>query len=229
MDPVFVVAALTGWSVIGLGTGVWTVRRGHHPLWVLVAVALGPLFAPIAWERTERRPRMAAVGPDVGGGPDQESDGPRVLVGIDGSVESRRALDTALEVFGARCGGLVLAEVVSYDDADDQLHVGVDAALRRLHSAAGDARCSRVRVRCEVLAGPAGETLRRFVDEQGVDVVVVGRRGRGLTARVLSSVSSDLVHHSPVPVRVAGPVPARRHRAASRMPTPQRRPERAVW
>lgn len=205
MDPVFVVVALSGWALIGLLTGLWMVRRGHHPLWVLVAVALGPLFAPIAWERIERRPRMAALGPDVGDTPDQESDGPRVLVGIDGSMESRRALETALEVFGARCGRLVLAEVVSYDDAEDHLHVGVDAALQRLEAVAGHARCSRVRVRCEVLAGPVGETLRRFAAEQDVDVVVVGRRGRGLTARLLGSVSSDLVHHSPVPVLVVGP------------------------
>lgn len=42
----------------------------------------------------------------------------RVLVGLDGSVESERGLATALRLFGRHCGTLVLAEVVHFEAAE---------------------------------------------------------------------------------------------------------------
>ena len=98
---------------------------------------------------------------------------------------------------------LVLAEVVCYEATEDDTHAALDAASARL--AASAARAGGVPVRFEVLAGPPGETLRRFAEEQDMDLLVVGRRGRGLSARLLGSVSADLVHHSSVPVLVVEP------------------------
>lgn len=55
-----VVVFLALWIVIGLVTGVWMVRRGHNALWVLIAVVLGPLFVPIALERSAGLTRGAS-------------------------------------------------------------------------------------------------------------------------------------------------------------------------
>jgi len=112
-------------------------------------------------------------------------------------------LTAALGLLGSRCGMLVLAEVVCYEATEDDTHAALDAASARL--AASAARAGGVPVRFEVLAGPPGETLRRFAEEQDMDLLVVGRRGRGLSARLLGSVSADLVHHSSVPVLVVEP------------------------
>jgi nucleotide-binding universal stress UspA family protein len=74
-----------------------------------------------------------------------------------------------------------------------------------LTSAAAAAGKSGVEVRFEVRAGPPGEALRQFAEDQDMDLLVVGRRGRGLSPRLLGSVSSDLVRHSHLPVLVIEP------------------------
>jgi nucleotide-binding universal stress UspA family protein len=206
MSVTYVVIVVVAWVTIGLVTGLWMIRRGHDPRWLLIAVALGPGFVPVALERVERRPRLAASGPDADPVPDSEPlDGPRVLVGLDGSPESERALTTALAFVGSRCGMLVLAEVVCYESTEDDTRAAIDSAVERLAAAASRARAAGVPVRFEVLAGPPGETLRRFAAEQEMDLLVVGRRGRGLSARLLGSVSAHVVQHSSVPVLIVEP------------------------
>ena len=207
MDPTLVVIFVVAWPLIGLVTGVWMVRRGHHPLWVAIAVALGPLSAPIAVERVERHPRLAAVGPEGLPGPRPDrTDGVRVLVGMDGSAESERALTQTLEKPPRpRPPAAGAGQVVCDDDAEDCTQETVEAATERLAATATVGRDAGVPVRVEVLAGPPGETLRRFAEDQQMDLVVVGRRGRGLTRHLLGSVSAYVVHHSPVPVLVVEP------------------------
>jgi nucleotide-binding universal stress UspA family protein len=214
MSATVVTIFVAAWILIGLGTGLWMLRRGHDAKWTLIAVMLGPLFVPIAFERVERSPRLATSEP--GGPPPPRAaapSGPRVFVGLDGSPESERALDVALNLLGPRCGMLVLAEVVGHDATEGDSHEAIDAALQRLAAAASRAARScpaDTSVRYEVLAGPPGETLRQFAEEQEMDLLVIGRRGRGLSTRLLGSVSNDLVQHASVPVLVAEPGQAER-------------------
>ncbi|WP_370500386.1 universal stress protein [Mycolicibacterium sp. jd] len=207
MDSSTLVAAfLTLWIVTGLVTGVWMVRRGHKALWVLIAVVLGPLFVPIALERAERGSRLARSGP--GGPPMPRAEppaGPRILIGMDGSSESDHALATATELFGRTCEILVLAEVVCFEATEETSHAELDAASARLAAAAADLESRSIPVSFEVLAGPPGKTLRCFAEQQQIDLIVVGRRGRGLTGRLMGSVSADLVQHSMLPVLVVEP------------------------
>jgi nucleotide-binding universal stress UspA family protein len=224
MSATYVVIVVVAWVAIGLATGLWMIRRGHDPRWLFIAVALGPLFVPAALERVERRPRLAASDPD--GDPLPRSkmpDGPRVLVGLDGSPESERALTTALGFVGPQGGMLVLAEVVYYEATEDDTHAALDSAVERLAAAATRARAAGVPARFEVLAGPPGETLRRFAAEQEMDLLVVGRRGRGLSARLLGSVSADLVQHSSVPVLVVEPASTEPRSTAADVMSAQRR------
>lgn len=205
-----VVAFVIGWILVGLVTGLWMTRRGHSPIWTLIAVVLGPLFVPIAFERVERRPRMASSGSNsTGSAQSGGSDMPRMMVGLDGSPESEHALDAALDLMGNRCGTLMLAEVVSYDDAGEGAPTTViEAACERL--ARDASRVVDIPTRYEVLAGPPGEALLRFAEEQAMDLLVVGRRGRGLSTRLMGSVSADLVQRARVPVLVVEPWPVRR-------------------
>ncbi len=193
------------WPLVGLLSGLVMARRGYDPMWVLIALPLGPLFVPIALERIRRRPGVAEFGPT--GAPPARADGaagPRVLVGLDGSTQSSRALDTVIELFGPRCGLLVLAEVVPFDVAEAVTPGGVDNAARRLAEVAAGVRVAGG-VHTEVLTGPPGTALRRFAEDQDMDLLVVARRGNGRSARMLGSVSTDLVERSAVPVLVIGP------------------------
>ncbi len=182
-------------------------RRGYDPLWVLLAIPLGLLFLPIAIERVRRRPALADFGA-AGLPPNRVSGsaGPRVLVGMDGSEDAERTLDTVVRLLGGQSGVLVLAEVVHFDAAERPSGVDLDAAVRRLNDRAA-AIDTPAAVHTEVLTGPPGTALRQFAHEQDMDLLAVGRRGSGHARRLLGSVSSDLVENSSVPVLVIGPVP----------------------
>jgi len=207
MDIEMVLLFVMVWVVPGLVIGLWMARRGHDPRWTAVAVLLGPLFIPIAVERVERRPRLALSSSGGLEAPASTGPGPRVLVGLDSSAESRAVLTEALELLGARCGLLMLAEVVDFDAPEDDRRGKVAEARTRLSAATAAARDAGVEARFEVLAGPPAATLRRFAETQEIDLLVVGRRGRGRSPRLLGRVSDDLVHRSRVPVMVVEPQP----------------------
>lgn len=205
------VVAAAVWIGTGLVTGLWMARRGHDWRWTVIALVLGPLFVPIALERVERVPRVALHGDDGEPGPRAQTTGPRLLVGIDGSDEATDSLRTSLALVGGHCGLVVLAEVVSFDDADAEADADTDTdadphveqAQQHLREAAS--LVVTAPVNREVLAGPPGEALRRYAADHEIDVVVVGRRGRGMSERLLGSVSEHLVRHSEVPVLVVEP------------------------
>ena len=205
MNSTLVMVLVVIWLVAGLLSGLWMARRGYDPLWILVALPLGLLFVPIAVERVKNRPTADGFG--LHAGPPASSDtnaGPRVLVGLDGSAESERALATVLKLFGSHCGLLVLAEVVHYEAAERVDPTGIDAASQRLAELAAKVDVVGT-VHTEVLAGAPGPALRHYAEQQSMDLLVAGRRGRGLSKRLLGSVSADLVEHSLVPVLVIEP------------------------
>lgn len=182
------------WS-LGLVTGFWMVRRGHDPRWIYLGAMLGPIFLPIAVERVRRGSLV------VGSRPAARIDGGlRVMVGYDGSPESRGAVSAAQRLFDPDTTTLVLARVVSYDAAEEADHTDVDAARRRLADAAVELGVPEAVL--EVLAGPPAETLCTLAREQDMDLLVVGRRGHGLSEMVLGSVAERVVKNARLPVLV---------------------------
>jgi nucleotide-binding universal stress UspA family protein len=141
-----------------------------------------------------------------------------VVVGVDGSAASRRALDFAVEEAALRGADLVAVHTwlsppligpagmmpLAYDPPP------VAAEERRVlaESLAGIAeRYPDVVIRRESTPGAAAKVLRdRSRDAQ---LIVVGSRGRGgFAGLLLGSVSQDLIHHAACPVavvRTAGP------------------------
>lgn len=185
-------------------------------MWTLVALPLGPLFVPIAMERVQRDPGVAAVGTRRLAPPRAETEtGLRVLVGLDGSPDSERALAATVEMFGPHCALLVLAQVVHFEAAEFAGRTELAEASQRLARLAAGAEITGA-VHTEVLTGAPAASLLGAADQHEVDMLVVGRRGRGLTARVLGSVSADIVQRSSVPVLVIEPAGDRKRSSKSR-------------
>jgi universal stress protein A len=56
--------------------------------------------------------------------------------------------------------------------------------------------------------GDPAEEILKLIDEQPVDLICMGARGRGrISGALLGSVSTAVLHHSPVPVVVLHPPP----------------------
>lgn len=195
----YITVVLALWVGAGLATALWMGRRGHRdPLWLFFAVVFGPVLAVMAPERIERSPRLVSAEP-----PQESADGVTVLVGVDGSPESDAALRAVLDLLPGRLGRLIAAEVVDYDAADSDDWRGRQAAARA-HFTDTHIVCGQRNVECEVLAGPPAQALLRCAHEQDVDLIAVGRRGRGLSVRLLGSVADELTRTAPVPVLVVG-------------------------
>ena len=139
---------------------------------------------------------------------------PGILVGIDGSAPSRRALEwavreaavqhaplTVLTVYHATPGswGVPVQYATDADLADQALRAAQEEADDVLKQAGDEARPPSVTVK-SVTGLPAEELLSAAAD---ADMVVVGSRGAGGFKRLLmGSVSTQVTHHAHCPVVV---------------------------
>jgi nucleotide-binding universal stress UspA family protein len=161
------------------------------------------------------------------------SERPRVVVGIDGSAESRAALQFALEDAARRGQGVRSISVVTppqywpeaYGLAAPPTVGDVKRDLRRMaRRMLDDVLADRpdlaaVPVELHQLEGLPGRVL--VEQSHDADLLVVGHRGRGgLTSAVLGSVGLQCVQHARCPVAVvrlpAQPRPAAENAAGRR-------------
>ncbi|MFR9806975.1 universal stress protein [Pseudonocardia sp. RS010] len=204
----FVLLVVLLWLLLGLGSALLFLgRHGYHsPTWYFLGAALGPLFVPIAMERGRRSSRVlersaSSEGPVVAGRT-------TVLVAVDGSIESDQAVRDAGRLFHPAHTRIVLAAVADPDVAEftdtarqHQLHELLATRAAWL-PADGPAPV------LEVLCGQPDLVLLEAAATEQADALVIGRRGRGLSHRLLGSVARSLTQRSPVPVLLAGrPVP----------------------
>ncbi|MGD2167491.1 MAG: universal stress protein [Gammaproteobacteria bacterium] len=78
-----------------------------------------------------------------------------------------------------------------------------------LHRRAESLRAQGLEARALLVEGPTVATILAVAEDQNADLLVVGSHGHGALARVfLGSVSTDIVHHSKIPVLVV-PMPGR--------------------
>jgi nucleotide-binding universal stress UspA family protein len=134
----------------------------------------------------------------------------RIVVGIDGSENSVRALRWALEEAALRGATVDAIAAWSYP------YVVVPGAIvpaQPLADQAVDAQEHLDRVLAEVGVADQDVTVNPIVTEggaanalveaaHGADLVVVGSRGHGALRSLLGSVSQEVLHHSPCPVVV---------------------------
>jgi nucleotide-binding universal stress UspA family protein len=135
----------------------------------------------------------------------------RILVGVDGSLESRAAADYAAIIARQTGAQITLAYVLPVPvplapDGYVQSLAAWELAEREygmslLRELA--ARLTGLNVETVSPSGPAAETLADLAKAGDVDLVVVGHRGRGAVTRLLlGSVADRLVQISPKPVLV---------------------------
>jgi nucleotide-binding universal stress UspA family protein len=131
----------------------------------------------------------------------------RIVVGVDGSPASGKALEWAIEEARLRGGSLRVITAWHYPVLGDAAGAAPDAEVFRqsaaddqaaLLSAAGGEGSG---LRGEVIEGSAVTVLLDAARE--ADLLVVGSRGHGgFAGLLLGSVSAQLVHHAPCPVLV---------------------------
>ena len=191
---IFVVAV--SWLTTGLTLSLYMGRRGHDAFsWLVLGTLFGPLGAIFAAEaRAEegsRKVELVIPGKPCGAGPID------VLVGIDGSPESRAALDAVTELLGPRLGRMALATVVPYD-AGVETYRTARAALEELGETVPGGP------QLELLHGRAAAALLERTVDGGYDLLVIGTRGSGASKVVLGSTAVDVAQSSKVPVLLMG-------------------------
>jgi len=127
-----------------------------------------------------------------------------VLVGVDGSLGSRIALDHAARRVGPG-GLLIVAHAISVlPEPIHQAVAGFDHARRDIarQLVVQQSDLVGVKASAEVVEGRAPSALAELARERGADEIVVGARGLGVFAAALGSVSHSLVGHADRPVVV---------------------------
>jgi nucleotide-binding universal stress UspA family protein len=141
-----------------------------------------------------------------------------IVCGVDGSADSQRALEVAVQLADRLGTKLVVAHVgelahVPYAAAApfggmagrmavaEEIEVQEEAGNRLLDQVARDADLTDVERRLEF--GAPAEALAGLADEEEAELIVVGSRGRGaFKAAFLGSVSNSLVGIARCPVLI---------------------------
>jgi len=144
----------------------------------------------------------------------------KIVVGVDGSEHSRRALAWALSEARLRHVGCVLIHAWTYGLVaagpfpGDAPHVLADDAKELLARDVAFASQSGVPIKGILSFGSASRAL--IAASHDAILVVVGSHGRGAVASaLLGSVATACVHHAACPVVVINPEDRSRHGAAT--------------
>ncbi len=134
----------------------------------------------------------------------------RILVAVDGSESSNRALEKALELAalaGADVHALAVqgplpayaatvGEVDEVKREKDAFFDGLVTDVRQRAEAAG------VSVEVEVRPGHAAELIVRVASQRGADLIVLGRHGHFVRDHLLGSTADRVTEHADCPVMV---------------------------
>jgi nucleotide-binding universal stress UspA family protein len=138
---------------------------------------------------------------------------PGIIVGIDGSDHSERALEWAMKEAGLRHQPLTVLAVhqvvrsyygnpQSYagdPELVEPARAGAQEAADKVLAAMSGPRPESVTV--QAVSGLPAEALINVAAKINADLIVLGSRGAGGFARLaLGSVSSQVAHHAPCPV-----------------------------
>lgn len=133
----------------------------------------------------------------------------KIVVGVDGSENARRALQWAIDEGRLRSWAVEAVHAWSYPYAGGTEIVPLTIDLSMIESAAREVLDTAVdSTDGSGLPSPVVRTLinggaaRALLDaSKDADLLVVGSRGRGgFTGLLLGSVSQSAVHHAPCPV-----------------------------
>jgi len=139
----------------------------------------------------------------------------RIVVGVDGSKHSAAALEWTIDLATATASEVIAVHATDLPsikaDASGipvQFHDGWRKTIRAQFENVWCKPLQRsgVSYRAVMKNGRPATAISAVADGYGADIIVVGRRGRGVvTQLLLGSVSYELVLRSKVPVMVVGP------------------------
>lgn len=134
-------------------------------------------------------------------------DGPVIVVGYDGSEESRRALIVAAERAGPQ-GTVVPLHVMPtasswlgapyYDREVEEGQLAAQAVLAEID----DVETRPARIEPELIEGEPAEALLRVAQSRNAREIVIGSRGLGRFRSLLGSVSRALLERADRPVMI---------------------------
>ena len=132
-----------------------------------------------------------------------------VLVPVDGSDVSEQAVEHAIHQAKRDGGMLHVIHAVDSDTLPSSVSsISVDDEFREIGQGIVDrtvqqAEDEGVEAVGTVISGPSAEQIVKYADENDVDLIVIGTRGRTGIGRVLSgSVTEHVVRAATVPVLV---------------------------
>jgi nucleotide-binding universal stress UspA family protein len=126
------------------------------------------------------------------------------LAGIDESEESITAVQTALKLLGETLNSLTLVTALDYEASGSFTGIiSQSHAYSRLADVASKLEFEPIEKR--LLYGSPAETIARFAQEGGFELIILGARGHGMSKGLFGSVTSKLTGGTLVPVFV-GPI-----------------------
>jgi nucleotide-binding universal stress UspA family protein len=134
----------------------------------------------------------------------------KILIPVDGSPASLRAVDFAIEMASQNPGSsFVLLNVQNVGaielagdlmDSDWQETLS-QAAAKVLKEAVAKSEAANISFENLVRAGPTAETIAQVSREMGIDHIVMGTRGLGsIQGLLLGSVAMKVIHLAEVPI-----------------------------
>lgn len=127
-----------------------------------------------------------------------------ILVPVDGSEPSEKALNFALDVAASQNAGVHLCHVpvrskAQWDDIQQAGRAILEAARYR-------AQASGVRAETSLRSGSPADAIVELAEGDGVDLIIMGSHGyEGPVRALASSTSETVIQRAPVPVIVLGP------------------------
>ncbi|MDK1476588.1 universal stress protein [Streptomyces sp. 549] len=206
------------WVAIGVIAVVHFLgRQGYRSWhWYLVGGILGLLFVPIAADRARRDTRVLERTPGAQRPAGAAKDGLTVVVGTDGSPEGDQAVRDTAELIAGTAARVILVTVVDAEAhrAEEQRAAAREMLQERLSWLPGNGDSGTAEhgpeTMLEIGSGQPANVLLTVAESEGADLVVIGRRGKGLSQRVLGSVANEVLKHFPRPVLFSCPTKARR-------------------
>ncbi len=136
----------------------------------------------------------------------------KIVIPFDGSEPSKRAGSKALELAkdqGAEVIGIKVisftGELIAPTDAlwariEKDLHAKAQGIIDELVSMASE---QGVELKTEILEGEASTEVLRYVNENNVDLIVMGHSGRGgIGKKIMGSRAARIIKDAPCPVMV---------------------------
>ena len=124
----------------------------------------------------------------------------KILAAIDGSPASEKVLAAAVDLATHYQAELIalsvaeLPEVVAMVDEVDELKQSADDYFRKIGEASVEyARSRGVKLQNVVLRGHAANEIVRFIEAEGVNLLVLGRHGHSRVTRFFLGSTSDRV------------------------------------